>query len=97
MGLPDPSDESDGSVVRKVPQAGNLRPEGRPALNVRIRDVRASASCYAYHKTQGFDRRQVKKPRPITAKIDAKLKKDWVKTWIRNPRAVKQTTWMPRI
>src|SRR5439155_1043279 len=29
-------------------------------------------------------------------KIDSKLTPEWVKTWIRNPRAVKQTTWMPR-
>src|SRR5262249_4000116 len=27
----------------------------------------------------------------------SKLSPEWVKTWIRNPRAVKQTTWMPRI
>src|SRR5207253_10759136 len=29
-------------------------------------------------------------------KIDSKLSQDWVKNWIRNPRAVKPTTWMPR-
>src|SRR5215831_19410005 len=53
------------------------------------------AGCYACHKTKGFE--NVKKPGPILTKIDSKLTKDWVKTWIRNPRAVKQTTWMPRI
>ena len=31
------------------------------------------------------------------AQIDSKLTADWVKTWIRNPRAVKPATWMPRI
>ncbi len=53
------------------------------------------AGCYACHKTRGFE--NVKKPGPILTKIDSKLTPDWVKTWIRNPRAVKQTTWMPRI
>src|SRR5437762_220182 len=50
--------------------------------------------CYACHKTKGFE--NVKKPGPILTKIDSKLSPDWVKNWIRNPRAVKPTTWMPR-
>jgi mono/diheme cytochrome c family protein len=53
------------------------------------------AGCYACHKTKGFE--SVKKPGPILTKIDSKLSADWVKTWIRNPRAVKPATWMPRI
>src|SRR5262245_8664440 len=53
------------------------------------------AGCYACHKTKGFDV-NVRKPGPILTKIDSKLSRDWVKTWIRNPRAVKPTTWMPR-
>src|SRR3989441_573164 len=52
------------------------------------------AGCYACHKTRGFE--NVKKPGPILTKIDSKLSPEWVKTWIRNPRAVKPTTWMPR-
>src|SRR3954469_5527429 len=52
------------------------------------------AGCYACHKTKGFE--NVKKPGPILTKIDSKLSQDWVKNWIRNPRAVKPTTWMPR-
>ena len=52
------------------------------------------AGCYACHKTRGFE--EVRKPGPILTKIDAKLSPDWVKNWIRNPRAVKPTTWMPR-
>jgi len=51
--------------------------------------------CYACHKTRGFDV-NIRKPGPILTKIDSKLTQDWVKTWIRNPRAVKPTTWMPR-
>jgi mono/diheme cytochrome c family protein len=53
------------------------------------------AGCYACHKTKGFDT-NIRKPGPILTKINAKLSPDWVKTWIRNPRAVKPTTWMPR-
>ena len=53
------------------------------------------AGCYACHKTRGFE--GLRKPGPILTKIDAKLTPEWVKTWIRNPRAVKPTTWMPRV
>jgi mono/diheme cytochrome c family protein len=53
------------------------------------------AGCYACHKTRGFDT-NIRKPGPILTKIDSKLSQDWVKNWIRNPRAVKPTTWMPR-
>ena len=53
------------------------------------------AGCYACHKTKGFDT-DMRKPGPILTKISSKLSQDWVKTWIRNPRAVKPTTWMPR-
>src|SRR5499427_2611558 len=53
------------------------------------------AGCYACHKTKGFDT-NMRKPGPILTKIESKLTQDWVKNWIRNPRAVKPTTWMPR-
>jgi cytochrome c2 len=53
------------------------------------------AGCFACHKTKGFDT-NMRKPGPILTKIDSKLTEDWVKTWMRNPRAVKETTWMPR-
>ncbi len=53
------------------------------------------AGCYACHKTRGFE--DLRKPGPILTKINAKLTSDWVKNWIRNPKAVKPTTWMPRI
>jgi mono/diheme cytochrome c family protein len=61
------------------------------------------AGCYACHKTRGFEVADatnpggMRKPGPILTKIDSKLSPDWVKTWIRNPRAVKPATWMPRI
>ena len=53
------------------------------------------AGCYACHKTKGFDT-NIRKPGPILTRINAKLSPEWVKNWIRNPRAVKPTTWMPR-
>ncbi len=53
------------------------------------------AGCYACHKTRGFE--NLRKPGPTLTKIGSKLSQDWVKTWIRNPRAVKPTTWMPRV
>ena len=53
------------------------------------------AGCYACHKTRGFE--NLRKPGPILTKIDSKLTPEWVKTWLRNPRAVKPTTWMPRV
>jgi mono/diheme cytochrome c family protein len=52
------------------------------------------AGCYACHKTKGFE--NMRKPGPILTRINTKLQPDWVKNWIRNPRAVKPTTWMPR-
>src|SRR5262249_58276729 len=54
----------------------------------------AAAAAYACHKTRGFE--NMRKPGPILTRIDSKLQPDWVKNWIRNPRAVKPTTWMPR-
>jgi mono/diheme cytochrome c family protein len=55
------------------------------------------AGCYACHKTKGFEAEKLRKPGPMLTKIDSKLSADWVKTWIRNPKAVKPATWMPRI
>jgi len=53
------------------------------------------AGCYACHKIRGFE--DLRKPGPILTKIDAKLNPDWVKNWIRDPRAVKPSTWMPKV
>ncbi len=52
------------------------------------------AGCYACHKTRGFE--NLRKPGPILTKVASKLNPEWVKTWIRNPRAVKPSTWMPK-
>jgi mono/diheme cytochrome c family protein len=52
------------------------------------------AGCYACHKTRGFE--NLRKPGPMLTKIKGKLTPEWVATWIRNPRAVKPSTWMPK-
>ncbi|MBI4486793.1 MAG: c-type cytochrome [Acidobacteria bacterium] len=67
---------------------------GAERLNVAY-ETYERAGCYACHKTRGFE--NLRKPGPILTKIDSKLSPDWVKTWIRNPRAVKPSTWMPRV
>jgi mono/diheme cytochrome c family protein len=72
----------------------NVYLPGADALNIAYATYER-AGCYACHKTKGFDV-NMRKPGPILTKIDSKLTQDWVKTWIRNPRAVKPTTWMPR-
>ena len=53
------------------------------------------AGCYACHKTTGFE--GLRKPGPNLTKIAAKLEPDWVANWVRDPRAMKESTWMPRI
>ena len=53
------------------------------------------AGCYACHITVGFQ--DLRKPGPSLRKIGAKLSEEWATTWIRDPRAVKGSTWMPRI
>jgi len=53
------------------------------------------AGCYACHKTRGFE--GLRKPGPNLTRIKAKLTPDWARTWIRDPRAVKAATWMPRV
>ena len=53
------------------------------------------AGCYACHTTRGFT--DLRKPGPNLTKIAAKLSPEWVADWIRDPRAVKPSTWMPRV
>ncbi len=53
------------------------------------------AGCYACHKSKGFE--NLRKPGPILTKVASKLTQDWVKTWVRNPSAVKPVTWMPKV
>lgn len=53
------------------------------------------AGCYACHKTRGFD--GLRKPGPNLTRIKSKLSPEWVKNWIREPRAIKPATWMPQV
>ena len=53
------------------------------------------AGCYACHKTRGFE--NLRKPGPILTKISGKLTQEWVKNWVRDPVAIKNVTWMPKI
>ena len=53
------------------------------------------AGCYACHKTVGFE--NLRKPGPNLTKIASKLDEEWVARWIRDPRAVKASTWMPKV
>jgi cbb3-type cytochrome oxidase cytochrome c subunit len=53
------------------------------------------AGCYACHKTRGFE--DERKPGPVLTHVASKLKPEWVKNWVRDPKQVKPSTWMPRI
>ena len=53
------------------------------------------AGCYACHKTAGFE--GLRKPGPNLTKIESKLTQEWVTNWVRDPRSIKSSTWMPRI
>ena len=53
------------------------------------------AGCYACHKTRGFE--NLRKPGPSLLRVASKLDEEWVANWIRDPRALKPSTWMPRV
>ena len=86
VGLPDAADEHDGSVVREVPSEQEIYVPNAPKLASRYATYER-AGCYACHKTEGFE--NLRKPGPILTKISGKLTQDWVKNWIRDPRAMK--------
>ena len=65
-----------------------------PVLNVAY-GMYERAGCYACHTTRGFE--DVRKPGPSLRRVAAKLEPDWVKRWVRDPRAMKASTWMPRV
>jgi mono/diheme cytochrome c family protein len=53
------------------------------------------AGCYSCHKTRGFE--GLRKPGPNLTRIKSKLTPEWVKNWVREPRAMKPATWMPQV
>jgi len=87
-----PSNMTEASCA-KCHQETVFVPEG-PKINLAY-GVYERAGCYACHTTEGFT--DMRKPGPDLSKIGAKLTEEWVANWIRDPREVKPSTWMPRI
>ena len=87
-----PADMTEASCA-KCHQETVFVPEG-PDISLAY-GLYERAGCYACHATTGFQ--GLRKPGPNLTKIAAKLDEDWVKNWIRDPRAMKQSTWMPRV
>ena len=87
-----PTNMSEASCA-KCHQETVFVPEG-PEINLAY-GVYERAGCYACHTTAGFQ--GLRKPGPNLTRIAAKLDEEWVANWIRDPRAVKPSTWMPRV
>ncbi|MCB9903313.1 MAG: c-type cytochrome [Planctomycetes bacterium] len=51
--------------------------------------------CYACHKVDWFPTKR--KPAPTLKRLASKLQRDWVASWVANPKAFRPTTWMPQI
>ena len=87
-----PTDMTEASCA-KCHQETTFVPEG-PDISLAY-GLYERAGCYACHTTTGFQ--GLRKPGPNLTKISAKLDEEWVANWIRDPRAVKASTWMPRV
>ena len=87
-----PTDMTEASCA-KCHQNSVFVPDG-PKISLAY-GVYERAGCYACHTTQGFT--DLRKPGPDLTRIGAKLTEEWVANWIRDPREVKPSTWMPRI
>ncbi len=87
-----PTNMTEASCAKCHEEAVHV-PEG-PEINLAY-GVYERAGCYACHTTRGFQ--DLRKPGPNLTKISTKLDEEWVSDWLRNPRAVKSSTWMPRI
>ena len=87
-----PTDMTEASCA-KCHQETVFIPEG-PDISLAY-GIYERAGCYACHTTTGFQ--GLRKPGPNLTKIAAKLDEEWVANWIRDPRAVKSSTWMPRV
>jgi cytochrome c2 len=51
--------------------------------------------CYACHKVDWFP--TSRKPAPSLKNIRAKVRPDWISSWVTKPKAFRETTWMPQI
>ena len=87
-----PTDMTEASCT-KCHRGSVFVPEG-PDLSLAY-GLYERAGCYACHKTVGFE--DLRKPGPSLTRVGAKLTREWVSRWIRDPRAVKVSTWMPRV
>lgn len=87
-----PTDMTEASCA-KCHKETMFIPEG-PKLSLAY-GLYERAGCYACHKSVGFE--DLRKPGPDLTKIATKLDPDWVARWVREPRAMKPSTWMPRV
>jgi len=51
--------------------------------------------CYACHKVDWFPTKR--RPGPSLARVGQKTTREFIESWIANPRAFRPTTWMPQI
>ena len=86
-----PTDMTEASCA-KCHRESIFTPEG-PKLSLAY-GLFERAGCYACHKSAGFE--DLRKPGPNLTKLRSKLSPDWVSRWIRDPRAIKPSTWMPQ-
>lgn len=87
-----PTDMSEASCAKCHRQEAYL--PGATHLNRAYATIER-AGCYACHKMLGFE--GLRKPGPALTRIEAKLSREWVANWIRDPRAIKPATWMPKV
>lgn len=72
---------------------GERRVPGADALTAAF-DTYDRGGCWACHGGAGFDDEH--RRGPDLRRIRSKLTSAWVQAWLRNPRAIKPATWMPR-
>ncbi len=88
-------------LARRRTEAGCLKchqgvvsvPEA-PRLN-RGLELVERAGCYGCHKVRGFNDRP--KRGPTLTRVTAKTTPDWMARWIKNPKAFRRSTYMPRL
>ncbi|MBI4178878.1 c-type cytochrome [bacterium] len=86
-----PGDQVEASCL-KCHQGVVEIPEA-PALNAGRR-IFEDYGCYGCHKTVGFT--ELRKPGPPLTHLQEKVSPAWVKKWLKNPKAFRPTTRMPR-
>jgi mono/diheme cytochrome c family protein len=101
-GVPNGSASDTSNVMLPVGQTqagcatchvGERRVPGADALTAAF-DTYDRGGCWACHAGAGFDDEH--RRGPDLRRIRGKLTPAWVQSWLRNPRAIKPATWMPR-